>query len=97
MCTLKGENTFRIRQDDSSGMHYSEKFVVDVKRTEVYSTSPKIYEKIAFSEKTDFEVFDEYGIVVAKGRAAEIDCSKWTPGNYYINFGGQFGQQIKKR
>lgn len=97
VCTHKGENTFRIRQDDASGMHYSEKFVVDVKRAEVYVTSPKIYDKIAFSEKTDFEVFDEYGIVVAKGRAAEIDCSKWTPGNYYLNFGGQFGQQIKKR
>lgn len=97
VCTHKGENTFRIRQDDASGMHYSEKFVVNVQRAEVYITSPKIYDKLTFSEKTDFEVFDEYGIVVAKGRAAEIDCSKWTPGNYYLNYGGNFGQQIKKR
>lgn len=95
--THKGENTFRLRQDDANGSHYSDRFVVQVSTPEIIIITDKIFEKIEFSAKTDYEVFDEYGIVVAKGRAASIDCSKWVPGNYYLNYGGKFGQQVRKR
>lgn len=95
--THSGENVFRLRQDDASGSHYSDRYEVQVSKPEINITTDKIFEKIDFSAETDFEVFDQYGIVVAKGRAASIDCSKWTPGNYYLNYGGKFGEKVRKR
>ncbi|MFT4777738.1 MAG: hypothetical protein ACI80P_000008 [Flavobacteriales bacterium] len=95
--THNGENTFRLRQDDAMGSHYSDRYVVQVTTPEINIITDKIFEKIEFSSKTDFEVFDEYGIVVAQGRGASLDCAKWTPGSYYINYGGKFGQKVRKR
>jgi hypothetical protein len=53
-------------------------------------------EKIVFSRKTSFELYNMYGELVKKGYGKVLDISNFDKGIYYMNFGSQT-VEFKKR
>lgn len=92
-----GENAFRVRQTDAEGTRTSEKITVQSSKTPVKIKSKKVFEFIEFDQETQYEVFDEYGTLVAQGFGDKVDLTEKSKGNYYVNFGAQFGTTITKK
>lgn len=92
-----GENVFRVTQHDSDGARSSERFEMKSDFAEVRILEEKFTTELRFSAKTDYEVFDAYGVLIGKGIGDRIDASKWPSGTYYVNFDRFFGQIAKKR
>ena len=89
-----GENTFRVIQETQN----SYKKPVSSPTVEIESNISKIimYEyfnphdnAIGFSEKTHFEVFNQFGKVVMKGFGNYVDLYDFEYGQYFINFDNQ--------
>lgn len=92
-----GENVFRVSQHDADGARSSERFEVEGSATEVRIVEEKFSTELRFSARTDYEVFDAYGVLIGKGISDRVDASKWPSGTYYVNFDRFFGQVVRKR
>lgn len=92
-----GENVVRVRQKDGEGDRVSDAAKVESNAAEISILQEKVSSKIEFSAKTQYEVFSEYGELVATGTGTEVDVSDFPKGTYYVNFGKQFGQTVQKK
>lgn len=92
-----GANTFRIAQADARSMRRSAKFEVPTSVNAVVLESDKITDAIRFSAETDYEVFDAFGRLIAKGYDRVVNTANWKSGMYYVNFDRSFGQTVSKR
>ncbi len=92
-----GTNQFRISQTDAIGTRSSKKFEVQGGATPVTLVSNKVSQTLEFSAATDYEVYDAYGILVARGFGIKVDASRWRAGDHYVNFDATFGAVVRKR
>ena len=49
---------------------------------------------LEFDSETDYEIFDQYGHLLKKGREKIIDCKKLKKGSYYINYDKEMGEFV---
>lgn len=92
-----GENTYRIRQDDSKGAHLSERKSFQSTKNPIQIKEEKIYDKLEFTAETEYEVFDAFGVLKARGTGSELETSSWDKGTYYVNFDNRFGVSVNKK
>ena len=92
-----GKNIFRLKQIDSNGINYSDPIEVEVSLPSVELLESKVYEEIRFSSSTPFELYDEYGTLVAEGAADRLNVTEFASGRYFLNFADQFGQVVIKK
>lgn len=92
-----GENKFRIKQNDSDGTRYSERITVQSSSSAVVLAHTKVFDSIDFDRDTHYELFDEYGSLVAQGYGQKIATSELAKGQYYLNYGAIFGTVINKK
>jgi len=92
-----GSNKLRIKQKDYSGDRTTSELIVEVSKPTVELLSEKIKEEILFTGKTHYELFNEYGVLVRSGLAAEIDTSDLEKGYYYLNYEKTFGTVLRKK
>jgi hypothetical protein len=92
-----GSNVFRIMQIDHKGAHFSKELRVDSATPDIRLKSNKISRAIEFTAPTDYEVYSEFGAVVAHGHGSEIDASNFFKGKYYVNFDNKVGIEIDKK
>lgn len=100
-----GKNQFRVKQVDYTNQPRLSKPI------DYQSTSPtldfmpkKVSNVIEFvqqanpkaGEETMFEIYDQYGNIVKKGFAKQVDVSNLQKGVYYIIYDGKSGEFVKK-
>ncbi|MEM7162597.1 MAG: hypothetical protein AAF487_09190 [Bacteroidota bacterium] len=93
-----GENRVRIKQLDYSGKprYTKEKSFRPRGVTGVSFSYEKSKKKVFFTEKTHFEIFNEYGNLVKKGYSDSVEVARLDKGVYYINYDSSFGESFKK-
>lgn len=94
-----GENTLRVSQLSGSGDRRTSG-PVKVKSNRpgaVELLSEKVSAKIEFSGPTAYELFSEYGELVARGHGREIGIQELPKGTYYLNFGATTGAVVRKK
>ncbi|MBP8823319.1 MAG: hypothetical protein KBH07_06720 [Flavobacteriales bacterium] len=94
-----GENTFRVAQTDltkrprvSESMTFTDPGVAAV--TWSYDKAKKA---IHLSSSSLYEIYDQYGNIVKRGYAAEVDVAALDKGLYYLNFDNKMGDSFTKR
>lgn len=92
-----GSNRIRIKQKDYSGERVASELEVEVSKPEVYLLTDKMKNFIDFTDKTHFELFNEYGVLVLSGYKSSVDISHLEKGNYYLNFEKTFGEELRKK
>jgi len=90
-----GENRFRLKQVDGTGKpRYSFEAKFNSPLPAVTFTEPgdrkKAGDKIMFSDKTMYEIYNEFGVIVDKGIAKEVNVSNLEKGTYWVNFDNTF-------
>jgi hypothetical protein len=93
-----GENKVRIKQVDYTGKPNPSqaKTFTDASVGAVDFNPKTVKDKITFTSKTRYEIYDSYGNIVKKGYANEVDCTNLKKGAYYINFDNKDSQFVKK-
>ncbi len=93
-----GENKVRIKQVDYTGKPNPSqaKTFKDASVADVDFNPKTVKDKITFTSKTRYEIYDSYGNIVKKGYASEVDCINLKKGAYYINFDNKDSQFVKK-
>ena len=93
-----GENKVRIKQLDYSGKprYTKEKTFRPTTISGISFEYERAKKAVVFTGKTHFEIFNEYGNLVKKGYAEEIDLANLEKGVYYINYDSSFGESFKK-
>jgi hypothetical protein len=93
-----GQNKVRVKQVDYTG-----KPNVSIAKTftdpniKPIDFNPKtVKDKITFTGKTRYEIYDSYGNIVKKGYGDMVDCSNLKKGAYYINYDSKDSQFVKK-
>jgi hypothetical protein len=92
-----GENRFRIKQLLLNGHYQCSSgvlFISNLKQVKLKSGSIK--DKIEFDSETDYELYDQYGILLKKGRGKTIDTQQLLRGDYYVNYDNQTGEVLKE-
>lgn len=92
-----GQNTFRIVQRDANGSRISAKQEIEGLDVQVAILAEKFTNHLEFSSDTTYEVYNLYGLVVARGYGKKVDATAWKPGTYYVNFDQHFGRTVRKR
>lgn len=93
-----GENKVRVKQVDYTGKpvaSQSAKFT-DPSVPPVTYSPKSVKDKITFSAKTRYEIYDSYGNIVKKGYGDNVDCTNLKRGAYYINYDCKDDQFIKR-
>ena len=93
-----GENTIRVKQTDlTNRSRFSENTTfTDAKVAAVTWTYEKGKGAIIFSAATLYEIYDEFGNIVKRGFAAEVDAKDLKKGLYYVNYDNKMGESFKK-
>ena len=93
-----GENQFRVKQVDYSGKPRYSKAVKyrNPSIPEVTFSPYKVSKLIEFSSETLFEIYDQFGNLVKRGFAKEINCINLKKGVYYLNYDNKTDKFIKK-
>ena len=100
-----GKNQFRVKQVDYTNQSHVSKPVEFMSTTPALDFLPKkVNNVIEFvqlannkvSEETMFEIYDQYGNIVKKGFAKQVDVSNLQKGVYYIIYDGKSGEFVKK-
>jgi len=85
-----GENKFRVKQlDYTKKARYSDEVTYTSMAAEVTflpGDGKKATDKITFSASTSYEIYDYYGRLKLKGKAASADISSLDVGTYFLNF-----------
>jgi hypothetical protein len=97
--THTGHNVYRIAQRANKGKtRYTEEVTFESSQsTPVTLASDKFSKAVAFSAKTHYEIFDEYGRLVKRGFDKLVDIAALSKGQYYINYDNRFGESFSKR
>lgn len=92
-----GPNKFRIQQTDFKGPRVVGKEIVFKSTTPEVTFFPiKATVELNFSAETMWEIFDQFGSQVKKGKGKKIDISSLEKGPYYLNFDNKTETFIKK-
>jgi len=100
-----GKNQFRIKQVDYTNQPRLSRPIDFVSTSPELDFMPKkVNTTIDFvqkannkaSEETMFEIYDQYGNIVKKGFAKQVDVSNLQKGVYYIIYDGKNGEFVKK-
>jgi hypothetical protein len=97
-----GKNQFRVKQVDYTGQPKLSKTVEFLSKVPDVTFSPtKVTKEINFSSgnapaETMFEIYDQYGNIVKRGFAKNVDVSNLPKGAYYLNYDNKMGEFIKK-
>ncbi|HXC05285.1 MAG TPA: hypothetical protein VNZ86_11070 [Bacteroidia bacterium] len=94
-----GDNKFRIVQKDlTKPVKYSKDIIYapkDKNAGKISLKSYRIQKQLEFTGVSDYQIFDQYGNLVDKGRAISVDCSKIPRGMYYVCFDNEMTEFIK--
>lgn len=94
---VSGLNKFRVVQKNLSGVKKTGKSATTSStKTQPTFEYDKKNQKVVFSDKTSYEVFDMYGQIRKRGMSNEIDFSNLESGDYYLNFDNAM-QRVKKK
>lgn len=93
-----GDNKVRIKQVDYTGkpVPSQAKTFKDASVAEVDFNPKTVKDKLTFTAKTRYEIYDSYGNIVKKGYAVDVDCNNLKKGAYYINFDNKDSQFVKR-
>lgn len=89
-----GENRFRLKQDDPSGKprySFDTKYRSPLQAPSFEQEGKRVDDKISFSASTMYEIYDEFGRIVAQGVGKSADVSKLGKGVFYVNYDNTFG------
>jgi hypothetical protein len=92
-----GTNTFRLVQRGGGETKTSSEVSSASDAPGVQLLFAKVYDKIELSSDTDYELFDAYGELIAKGYGSVIDVRHLKKGVYYLNYDNLFSVEISKR
>jgi hypothetical protein len=94
-----GENIYRVKQSDlTKRSRFSEEVTfTDPSIKPVSWTPEKIKDTIHLSDTTLFEVYDEFGNIVKRGYAKDVDVSSLKKGLYYLNYDNKMGESFTKK
>jgi hypothetical protein len=82
-----GQNLFRIKfTDDKGKVFYSKEIKYNQPGKELTITTDKIKDKIALSNTSMYEIFDEKNNLILQGTSKYIDVSELKKGKYFINY-----------
>ena len=85
-----GLNKYRVRQRDFTGEdNISRPKSYRSKKDPVSYEPRKPDDKITFSAKTLYEIYDMYGVRKRKGYGKEVDVRDLPKGDYYLNYDAQ--------
>lgn len=81
-------NLFRIKQYDPNNKTYTYTKSIKVRtgNKNVLLEKIKVSDKLVFSEMTHYEIYTADGTLLMSGIAKDVDVSKLTKGDYWINF-----------
>ncbi len=92
-----GNNKYRIKYVDKDGTAFYSKVVDFVSVLPEVNFWPKrVSNKIYLSRGTDYEITDEKGTVLNKGKGKEIPCESLKEGVYYLNIDNRTEKFLKK-
>lgn len=97
-----GKNQFRVKQIDYTGKpRFSQTVNYLSSAPEVAFAPVKVSREITFTAnnspaETMYEIYDQYGNIVKRGFASNIDASNLSKGAYYLNYDNKMGEFIKK-
>ncbi len=92
---LNGVNSYRvIQQDDNGRIVSSPEMTARSSNLEVTMINNK-GSSIAFSEETQYEIYDAAGTLLLSGTATEVDISSLTKGEFYLAYANKT-ELIKK-
>ncbi len=85
-----GKNLYRIKIIDSKGLiKHSPSLKYLSRTTPVSISNKKIDEKIIFSEKTMYQIYNEKGVFMQSGHSDSVDIKELEEGKYWINYDNQ--------
>ena len=94
---VSGSNKFRVKQKNLSGTEKVGRPVeVTTNKKQPEHSYNKSSDRIEFSEKTAYEVYDMYGQIRKRGYSEYIDFSNLESGSYYVNFDNTMEKFRKK-
>ena len=92
-----GENEFRVKQVDYTGVpRYSKSVRFTSTLEEVSFTPEKVKDNITFTFETLYEVYDKHGNIIKKGFGKTIDCTNLKKDFYYLSYDNKTGKFMKK-
>jgi hypothetical protein len=92
-----GENKFRVKQIGfGSQAKYSQPVMYLSTLPKVTFTSSEDSDKILFSGESMYEVYDDYGNILKKGYAKQVDVSNLYRGTYFLCFDNNVKEFQKK-
>jgi len=92
-----GANEFRVKQVDAEGIRTSSKVSIQSEKPPVSIINKKVFDLLEFTNETQYEVFDDFGSLMAQGYGSFVDLSDKSKGRYYVNYGAKFGEVINKK
>lgn len=83
-----GWNTFRVKKIDNRGniVYSKEQKIRFTDPPEVFITTTKITNEIAFTAETLYQIYDAQGNFIREGKDRYIDVSALPRGKYWINY-----------
>lgn len=92
-----GVNKYRAKYLESDGqVFYSPVFEYSSDLAEVTFYPKRVTDKIFLSREAEYEVLDQYGNIVRKGKNKEIDMTSTGEGVYYLNVDNKTFKLYKK-
>ncbi|MEA2041582.1 MAG: hypothetical protein U9N85_03405 [Bacteroidota bacterium] len=95
-----GTNKFRVKQVDftktpriSKSAEYRN---LAASVTFLPGNAKKAKEKLTFSAKTKYEIYNHYGTLIKRGTAKTVNISGLKDGNYFLNYDNSTASFIKK-
>lgn len=92
-----GDNRLRVKYTSETGnIFYSPVFEHFSNQEPVSFYPVRVSDKIVLSRKTEYEILDSGGTLIAKGNAETINCSHLKAGLYYLNIDNRTEKFFKK-
>ena len=92
-----GVNKFRVKQTGyGPKMKYSEPVTLMSTLPKITFTESEKADKILLSGESMYEVYDDYGNVLKKGYAKQVDISNLAKGNYFICYDNSVESFLRK-
>jgi|AntAceMinimDraft_17_1070374.scaffolds.fasta_scaffold01288_1 hypothetical protein len=92
-----GMNKYRVKHIDiNDEIIYSKEKNFYSRAQEILLAPKKIFDEIMFTKETRWEIFDEMGELIMDGFGNDINVSKLSEGNYWINYGNKT-ESFRKR
>lgn len=93
-----GENKVRIKQVDVNGPRVSEILKIRSTTPEVKIKADKVDKVLEFTDDTKYEIYDNFGNIIAKGFGSEVDVMNLKKGTeYQINYDNKTGAKFTKK